>query len=101
MNLVWWLLTKGIPWSVSDMGKCIPEDIASKYGNDKSQKCLREWAVQKGELVLVSSKVVEIAMFILNAEYKLLYKLEFGESHLDKGKPFSIQCVDWIHHNAN
>ena len=30
-------------------------------------------------------------MFILNAEYELFYKLEFGESHLDEGKPFSIQ----------
>ena len=83
------------------MGKCLPEDIASEYGNDKSRKYLREWVVQKGELVLVSSEVVEIVMFILNAEYELFYKLELGESHLDEVKPFSIQRVDWIRRNAN
>jgi hypothetical protein len=56
MKAVQWLLEKGIPWSASDNGRQLPEDIALKYGNDESRKFLREWAVKKGELVLSLQK---------------------------------------------
>ena len=49
VDAVQWLLAKGIPWNASDKRECIPEDIASEYGNEESRKCLREWAVGKGE----------------------------------------------------
>src|ERR1700691_6141555 len=88
VNAVRWLLTKGIPWSASDNGDSLPEDIASKYGNDQSCKFLREWAVGKGELVLSLQKQVKGHNVHVNAEYKLFYKLESGESHPDEGKPF-------------
>ena len=48
VNAVQWLLEKGIPWSTADNGRQLPEDIASKYGNDELCKFLREWAVKKG-----------------------------------------------------
>ena len=38
-------------------------------------------------------------MFIINAEYEMFYKLESGKSHPDEGKPFTVQCMDRIHHN--
>lgn len=35
----------------------------------------------------------------INAEYELFYKLEFGESHPDEGKPFATQRMDENHRN--
>ena len=60
VNAVRWLLAKGIPWSASDNGRHLPEDIARKYGNDELRRFLREWAVKKGELVLSLQKQLRL-----------------------------------------
>ena len=36
---------------------------------------------------------------MVNTEYEVFYKLEFGESHPDEGKPFDMQRLDSHHHN--
>jgi protein arginine N-methyltransferase 2 len=76
VNAVRWLLAKGITWSASEKGDSLPEDIASKYGNDQSRKFLREWTVGKGELILSLQKRVKGRNVHVNAEYELFYKLE-------------------------
>ena len=52
LNAVKWLLAKGIPWNASDNDDNFPEDLARECRNDESYKFLREWAVQKGELII-------------------------------------------------
>jgi hypothetical protein len=47
-----WLLEKGIPWNASDKEGFIPEELARMCKNDKLFKILRNWAVEKGEVVL-------------------------------------------------
>lgn len=55
VNGVRWLLDKGIPWCALDMGKCIPEDLVKMSGNEESCKILREWAINKGEVIHIRS----------------------------------------------
>lgn len=54
VNVVIWLLEKGIPWSALDKERHIPEDLARMYKNNELCKILREWAVKKGEVDLYS-----------------------------------------------
>lgn len=58
VNAVRWLLDKGIPWGAADMRDCIPEDLARVSGNEESRKILREWAVNKGDVVHIRRRQV-------------------------------------------
>jgi hypothetical protein len=67
MDALRWLLEKGIPWSASDKEGFIPEELARMCKNDELFKILRNWAVEKGEVILIDlcpARVAETVMFI-------------------------------------
>jgi hypothetical protein len=49
VDVIKWLLEKGVPWDAAKKGDDIAEDLARKSGQEDKRKVLREWAVNKGE----------------------------------------------------
>jgi argininosuccinate lyase len=49
VDVVKWLLEKGVPWRASHNGDDIAEDLARKSGQEEKRKVLREWAINQGE----------------------------------------------------
>jgi hypothetical protein len=49
VEVIRWLLEKGVPWSASQTGDDDAEVLARKAGKEEARKVLREWAVNQGE----------------------------------------------------